>query len=292
MSSSDRPLFTAIVLAADRAAADPVARAAGVSCKALAPVGGRPMLLRVLDALDQAEEVGACVVCGPAAEILEREPLLKGRVGAGALRWVPPQATPSTSALFALNSIPEHSPVLLTTADHALLTAEIVDHFCREARAKACDVAAALASHALTMAAFPGMRRTKTRFREGAFCGCNLFAFLTAEGRAAAGFWRRVEHQRKRPVKMLGELGWGVVLRYVLGRLSLAEALAYASRTMGLEVGAVILPFPEAAVDVDSEADWRFAETIAARAGAERAGSVKPAGDGPHRRPPPPEVGR
>ena len=41
--------LTAIVLAADRTPRDPVARAAGVPCKSLAPVGGRPMVLRVLD---------------------------------------------------------------------------------------------------------------------------------------------------------------------------------------------------------------------------------------------------
>jgi len=35
--------FTAVVLAADRTPNDPVAQAAKVSCKALAPVGGRPM---------------------------------------------------------------------------------------------------------------------------------------------------------------------------------------------------------------------------------------------------------
>lgn len=280
MSSTHRPLFTAVVLAADRSAGDPVARAAGVPCKALAPVGGRPMLTRVLDALSRAEEVGSCVVCGPASDILEREPQLQRLTAAGILRWVAPQATPATSARFALNSVPANSPVLLTTADHALLNAGIVDHFCREARLAPHDVAAALAPHALTVAAYPGMRRTKTRFRGGAFCGCNLFAFLTDEGRAAADFWRRVEHQRKRPIKMLGELGWGVVLRYALGRLSLEQALGHASHAMGLKVGAVILPFPEAAVDVDSVADWRFAETIAAGAGRDGSTRVEDAAGG------------
>ena len=43
--------FTAVVLAGDRTADDPVARAAGVPCKALALVGGRPMVHRVLEAL-------------------------------------------------------------------------------------------------------------------------------------------------------------------------------------------------------------------------------------------------
>ncbi|MFC7554928.1 hypothetical protein ACFQU7_25930 [Pseudoroseomonas wenyumeiae] len=43
---------TALVLAGSRAgAADPMAMAAGVSHKALLPVGGVPMLARVLEAL-------------------------------------------------------------------------------------------------------------------------------------------------------------------------------------------------------------------------------------------------
>jgi hypothetical protein len=58
-----------------------------------------------------------------------------------------------------------------------------------------------------------------------------------------------------------------MVLRYALGLLSLKAALRIASARMGLAVGAVILPFPEAAVDVDTVLDWQFAQAIAARSG-------------------------
>lgn len=261
--------FWAVVLAADRTSADPVALAAGVPCKALAPVGGRPMLLRVLDALAEAREVGNCTLCGPPAELCDGVPELRRRIESGAVRWLPHQATPSTSALSALHSLPPEAPVLLTTADHALLSAPVVDHFCRQARASGCDVVAGLASHALTVARYPGMRRTKTRFRDGPYCGCNLYAFLSAESRVAADLWRRVEHQRKRPLKMIGELGWLTALRYVMGTLSLKEALRLISKRMGIEAGAVILPFPEAAVDVDSVDDWRFAQALASRSEAD-----------------------
>jgi CTP:molybdopterin cytidylyltransferase MocA len=261
-------LFSAVVLAADRTAADPVALAAEVPCKALAPVGGRPMLLRVLDALAEAEEVNRSILCGPSADICDGVPELRDRMASGAVRWLPHQATPSTSALAALNSLPAEVPVLLTTADHALLSAPVIDYFCRQARASGCDVVAGLASHALTVARYPGMRRTKTRFRDGPYCGCNLYAFLTVESRAAADLWRRVEHQRKRPLKMIGELGWLTALRYVLGALSLNDALRLISKRMGIKAGAVILPYPEAAVDVDSVDDWRFAQAIASRSGA------------------------
>jgi len=257
--------FTAVVLAADRTPNDPVARCAQVACKALAPVGDRPMVLRVLDALTGSNRVDTCILCGPAAAILERTPLLRERLAAPHLKWLPPAATPSTSVVTALSSVGSGRPVLVTTADHALLQPEMVDHFCGEALATGCDVVAALASFDQVMANYPGMRRTRTRFRDGHFCGCNLFAFLTPKSHAAADFWRQVENDRKRPVKMLGALGWFVVLRYLLGRLSLEEALHSISRRMGLRAGVVLMPYPEAAVDVDSVDDLETAREIAAR---------------------------
>lgn len=255
--------FTAVILAADRTNQDPVARAAGVPCKALAAVGGQPMVLRVLDALEASEHVNKCILCGPPAAIVGREPQIRQRMAARGVQWVPPEGTPSTSALAALRSVAAGTPVLLTTADHALLTSEIVDYFCSEARSSGADVVAALASYTQVMARYPGMRRTRTRFTDGAFCGCNLFAFLTPESRAAADQWRRVENERKRPLKMIAQLGGWVVIRYLLGLLSLKDALRHISDRMGLRVAAVILPFPEAAVDVDSVDDWHFARAIA-----------------------------
>lgn len=257
--------FTAIVLAADRKPNDPVAIAAQVPCKALARVGGRPMVLRVLDALAGSDQVDRYILCGPTRAIVEREPWLQERLASSGLNWLAPAATPSTSVLAALAVLPQGTPALVTTADHALLQPEMVAYFCRKALASGCDVVAALASYPQILAKYPGMRRTRTRFRNGDFCGCNLFAFLTPKSHAAADFWRRVENERKRPVKMLSELGWMVVLRYLLGRLSLDDALQHISRRMGLRVGVVMMPFPEAAVDVDSAADWDIVREIASR---------------------------
>jgi hypothetical protein len=140
-----------------------------------------------------------------------------------------------------------------------------VDYFCAQAVASGCDAVVGLALHRQVLAAYPGMHRTALRFRDAAYCGCNLFALLTPAGRAVATFWQRVEQQRKRPWRLLGALGWGAVVRYLLGRLTLAEALDLLSQRLHLRLGVVLLPFPQAAVDVDSVADWRFAEQLAAR---------------------------
>jgi hypothetical protein len=77
-----------------------------------------------------------------------------------------PQADPSASAAAVMRSIAENSPVLVTTADHALLTAPVVDYFCSEARRQACDVVVGLASYDLVASAYRGVQRTAVRLQD------------------------------------------------------------------------------------------------------------------------------
>jgi GTP:adenosylcobinamide-phosphate guanylyltransferase len=263
MSRNAEP-FTVVILAADRELNDPVAKASGVSCKALTPVAGRPMVLRVLDALAEAREVANRILCGPSMKSVAQNAELDELVNSGQVKWVAPQSTPSSSAFTVLQSLPEDVPVLLTTADHALLNAEMVDHFCAEARNSDCDVLAGVASYDLISAAFPDTLRTVTKLKDGGFCGCNLFAFLTPQARLAADFWRQVESERKKPLRVVKVLGWSAVLRYLIGQLTLEYALGQLSRRMDLKVGVVKMPFAEAAVDVDKVDDWLLVESILA----------------------------
>jgi hypothetical protein len=54
----------------------------------------------------------------------------------------------------------------------------------------------------------------------------------------------------------------------LIGSLTLAEALDRISHRLGFRAGIVVMPFPEAAIDVDSVSDWHFVEQIAARTSA------------------------
>jgi GTP:adenosylcobinamide-phosphate guanylyltransferase len=254
--------FAAIVLAGDRGAGDPVARAAGVSCKALVPVGGRPMVLRVLDALDGSSVIDSLLVCGSSSRLLGHSPELDGMIAAGKIRWVENKTSPSLSAQAALSVLPDDRAVLVTTADHALLTSRMVDYFCTQAAETGCDVVAGLARADMVAAAFPEGRRTVTSMADGGYCGCNLFAFLTPRARKAAAFWRRVEEQRKHPLKIVRTLGLVAILRYLFGRLTLVEGLARISAVMDARAGAVWMPDAEAAVDVDKLEDWTLAENF------------------------------
>ena len=152
------------------------------------------------------------------------------------------------------------SPVLLTTTDHPLLTAGLVDEFCRRSLASGADITIGLAPYQRVRERFPGMRKTVLRFRDGDYCGCNLFTFLSARGQDAAAFWKSLEGERKRPLKLISMLGWRTLLRYRLGKLALNEALDLLSEKMGVRVSAVILDHGEAAVDVDTVDDYRLVD--------------------------------
>jgi CTP:molybdopterin cytidylyltransferase MocA len=247
--------MTAIVLAGDRTRNDPLAQSAAAGSKALVEIGGEPMVYRVLRALRESRTVARTILAGPSADALDSAEQLKTWINAGELDWQPPSSSPSTSAWEVMRDVDSEQPVLLTTADHPLLTAEMVDAFGRQSLADDVDVTVGLAPYALVQEAYPNMRKTVLRFSDGEFCGCNLFAFLTPEGRSMADFWRRIEQQRKKPLRVIGMLGWRAVIRYRLGLLPLDEALGKLGKRLGLRLRAVILPYANASIDVDSIAD-------------------------------------
>lgn len=243
---------TALVLAGQRRGTDPMAAAAGVSHKALLPVAGVPMLLRVLAALRATPGVGRIV-----ASIERPDVTLKGLGGLEDVVLRPSEASPARSAAAALAEF--GTPLLVTTADHALLTPAMVAHFLEAAPEDAAALAA-LARRETILAEFPESRRTWLRFRDGAFSGCNLFLLNRHEAQGVLHFWQRLEQQRKQPLAMARMLGSWTLLRYALGHLSLGGALRSLERRCGAGLAVVEMPFGAAAVDVDKPSDLTIAE--------------------------------
>ena len=265
MTNSQTGPFTAIILSGDRGPNEPLNLAAGVCCKALVPVGGRAMLLRVLDTLSNCPGINSQIIAGLADQALDSNEELRQRLDADTLRRTPRAPGPSAAAATATQTVAASQPILITTADHALLQAKVVEHFLRTAAGTDLDVVAAVIRYPAFHAAHPQMPKTVMRFSDDHYCGCNLFALLTPAGRQILDTWQQVEAQRKRPWKTVGLLGWGAILRYLLGRLSLSQATAQLSRRLGLKVGVVVLPSPDAAIDVDNVADWQFVEALLAQ---------------------------
>lgn len=259
--------FTAIVLAGQRAEGDPLAQSRGMAWKALVPVAGRPMVEHVLLALLSSSSIGRIAVSAPTPDLLAGIASLQDALARGRILVLPTEAGPAASTAAAWKRLGRPCPTLVTTADHALLTPELVDRFCREAAAGDADVHGAVVSASSIRAAFPTARRTYLRFTEEAYSGANLFLLASPQAERAIAFWERVEQDRKRPWRIARQVGLGTLLLFLLRRLSLQAALARLSRAAGARCAAITLPEAWASVDVDKPEDLHLAEQILAERG-------------------------
>lgn len=235
----------ALILAGSRkGGCDPVAQAENVPHKVLAEVGGQPMLARVIAALREAG-IGRIAVSADHPEVAALAKALGAEVFA-------PEAGPSASVAGAFAQL--GAPLLITTGDHALLRAGWVRDFVADTPA-ASDVSILLAERGLVERALPESKRTWLKFADGHWSGCNLFLLATPGAVAAIDTWQAVEADRKRPWRIAVKLGLGTLTRYLLGRLTLREAVARLGTKVGIAASAVPARDGLAAVDVDKVQD-------------------------------------
>lgn len=244
-----------LILAGKRDGDKAVASVGGVSHKALMPVAGMAMLERVIGALRAALPVTPITVAIDATEEISA---LLARYGVQRLE---PGTSPATTVSRALHCCPV--PMLVVTADHALLRAPMIEHFLAGVP-WGCDGAVALARRETVEAKYQS-KRTYWRFADGEVSGCNLF-FLGSGAAKAVAFWRQLEADRKKPWRVVRRLGVGMLLRFLTGRLSLSAALARLSVVTGARLSAVDMPFAEAPIDIDKPEDLILAEAILADA--------------------------
>jgi GTP:adenosylcobinamide-phosphate guanylyltransferase len=248
----------ALVLAGSRpGAADPVALAENVAHKALVDIDGQPMLARVVAAL-RASGCDTIAVSGDHPLVVELAQALGCVV-------IAPGRGPSASVAAAFAQL--GAPMLVTTADHALLQPEWVRDFVADMPIDA-DVAVLLASRSAVETALPGTRRTYLKLADGGWSGCNLFLLASPNAAAAIATWAAVEADRKRPWRIAARLGGGTLWRYALGRLTMAEAIARLGQRIGIRAAAIAARDGLAAVDVDKPGD--LAQVRALLAGRRR----------------------
>src|SRR5262245_30178244 len=121
----------ALILAGSRDG-DPMAAAAGVTHKALLPVHGVPMLHRVIATVATCPSIERITVAIDEAAASGVALAFASMHAAGRLELIGTKGSPSASVAHALAAPGRTFPLLVTTADHALLTPTMVQTFCNE----------------------------------------------------------------------------------------------------------------------------------------------------------------
>lgn len=227
-----------------------------VAYEALIPIGGRPMVRYVVDALLLTPDVREVLVVGPPelARVLPEARIIPARAGI------------MENVLAGLDAAKEREPVLVATGDIPLLTPEAVADFLERCRESPADLYYPVIRRSAVERRYPGIRRTYVRLREGSFTGGNLFLVRPDVARKVADLAERLLFYRKRPWRMGGMIGLALPVKYLLGRLSLREAQEKVCRMLGVRGAVIISPYPEIGVDVDRPADLALVAKILAQA--------------------------
>jgi GTP:adenosylcobinamide-phosphate guanylyltransferase len=249
--------FTAVVLAGSRPGRDPFAEEFGTDLKALIPVAGEPMVRRPVQALLNSDRIGQILVLAQAPERIA--PVLPDDAR---IRVTSSEGTIAETMLRLIDDAQTEWPLLVTTADHALLDTVTVDEFI--AAAEPADIAIGVVERGNLLGRLPQTRRTWLPFRGGAYTGANLFALSSPAVRPAIELWRSVEQDRKKASRVIGLLGPLVLAGVALRLLNIDQVLVRLGRKLELSIGAVRLSNPLVGVDVDKAEDHALVEAILA----------------------------
>lgn len=263
MTSSHPVTITAILLAGARPIADPLATAAGVPVKPLVPVAGEPMINRPARALLAHPAIGQLVVLTQNPEYFADDPATAWLASDPRVRFERGGKGIASSLLELMEKADLPFPLLMTTADHVLLDAAMLDQFVAEATG--ADIAIAMVEKTTLLAHYPHSRRTWLKFRDGWWSGANIFWFGSARARPVIALWQDVEQDRKKGWKILSAFGPLALVGALLRILTLRGGIARVGRRFGLTARLVAMDQAEACIDADKPDDIVLIESILAR---------------------------
>ena len=228
----------------------------GVREEALIPIGDRVMVEYVVKALRGSDQIGRIALVGPVAplqHLFEHEP---------DILHAPPGETVIESAANGLAVLKAREWLLVATADIPLITSAAIEDFLQSCFAREADFFYAIVPKEANEAKFPGVQRTYVHLREGTFTGGNIF--LVRPELALDCLKRGVDivRLRKKPVGLARLIGWGFIIKFLLKRLTTAEAERCFSKLLGLRGLAVSSPYPEVGVDVDKLSDLELVRQV------------------------------
>lgn len=243
---------------AARRGADGLAQRFGETHRCLVPLAGRPLIAHILQTAAQHPRVTSLAICvereafDPVWDVLTQTP------GRGTVALVEAQADIAASVRAAAKDW--DGPLLVTTADHALLSADSIDAMI--AALGTADVAFALARRDVVEAVYPGLDCAYVALHDGEFAACDLYGMASPRFVDAVNVFRGARTADREAMRIWRAVGLVGFLMVRLGMETLSGAVARASRRLGMRVRAVELADGTQAIDVDDERTYAIVEGL------------------------------
>jgi hypothetical protein len=223
------------------------ASAAGSGVKALAPVRGETMLARMIVALRAAGVEEIAVVGGDE---------VRAACSTTVERFVEESPSGSENLLRALRAWPADERLIYATSDLPYVTAGAVRDFLE--RVGHGTLAVALAEFPAFAARFPDAPPFGIRLGGERVVNGGVFSIPQGATEKLAAVATRFFEARKQPWRMASLVGPAVLIRFLSGRLRVADLETMALHVLQVPAQALRGCAPELAFDVDTAAEYRY----------------------------------
>lgn len=219
--------------------------------KALIDVGGRTMLEWVVDAIQGSQAAEEVVVIG----------LDSDDIGERALTFTRPvHFLPDAGGLvpnvlagtdWILRQWPGVQLIIGSSADIPAITASTVDGFVSDCRPLDRGVYYNFVTRQTMEARFPGSKRTYSQVNSLEVAGGDMVLVRADLIAANRQLLESLANARKQPWRVASTVGLGVLLKYLLHRLTFAEIEQIAGRILGVPGQVILSERAELAMDAD-----------------------------------------
>jgi GTP:adenosylcobinamide-phosphate guanylyltransferase len=240
-----------------------MAEARGVSHKCVVPVAGVPMIERVLKTVDEAYPDAAVFVSIEDFSIIRDQSTVTKLSAEGRI-------TPVEAQHNIVDSVTEASrtsgfPLIITTADNVLMTANSLHRLAEEGARSGADALVVVAEKQNIRAAHPDGQRRFYEFKDGGYSNCNMFWLGGERSLRATEAFREGGQFAKKPDRIIKAFGILNLIRFRLGWHSIGRMFEFISKRFRVDVRPMIVEDGRLAIDVDNERTHRVAEEILAR---------------------------
>ncbi|HOO55993.1 MAG TPA: nucleotidyltransferase family protein [bacterium] len=227
----------------------------GYDNRSFLKIGDRYMIEYVVDAIRGVPEVGRILVVGMKQPL---EELLGDRVDE-VLESKPGMLD---NLSMGIEKFKDNDRLMISTCDIPLITTEIIVRFLDACKTQEADLYYPIVEKKFNDKKFPTTKRTYFRLKEGVFTGGNIFILNPAVLASNWGYVDRAIAARKSPLRMLGIIGLGFILKFVFRQLSLRDIEEKVEKIFGVKGGPVLVEDPEIGVDVDKESDYLLVRDV------------------------------
>lgn len=222
--------------------------------KALIHINGRPMIVWVLDALNEAQTVNELVVVGI------DDPADQEQIQAeidSSLKFLPNAGGLVSNGLKGLDYVysknQQHVPVIGCSSDIPHMQAHMIDDLVERCQPLDRILYYAAVTPEILEETYPNAKRTFANFAGQKLAGADIFVSNTRMLETNEALWNKVINARKNPLAMAWAVGLWPLFKLAIGRMTVEDAAALAGHRLedSRPMGVIYTPFAQLAMDGD-----------------------------------------